>query len=85
MLLLALLTALLAFASAAPTTAVTKRALSQTAIDALHLALYLENLEQALFLLGCNGFADVDYVNSGFREGFHGEVCVIAQQEAFHM
>lgn len=85
MLLLILFLALLAAATAAPTTAVNKRALSQSTVDALHLALYLENLEQALFLRGCNGFQDADYATSGFGEGFRGEICVIAQQEAFHM
>lgn len=85
MLLLSLLLTLGAVATAAPTTAVTKRELSQSTIDALHLALYLENLEQALFLRGCNGFQDVDYRMSGFGEGFRGDICVIAQQEAFHM
>lgn len=81
MLFLALL--LVAFAAAAPTAV--QRALSQKNVDALHLALYLENLEKELFLRGCNGFTDADYRVSDFPNTFHQQVCVIAQQEDFHM
>ena len=72
-----------ALVAAAPTAV--KRALSEKDIDALHLALYLENLEKELFLRGCNGFTDADYRVSDFPDTFHQQVCVIAQQEDFHM
>lgn len=72
--------------TAAPTVLPTiSRALSSADVNTLTLALYIKNLEHELFLRGCNGFADVDYQNSGFGEGFRSEVCVIAQQEAFHV
>lgn len=62
-----------------------KQALSSKDIDTLHLALYLENLEHELFTRGCNDLSDSDYTNAGLGQNFHGDVCVIVQQEAFHM
>lgn len=62
-----------------------KRALSSQDIDILHLAQYLENLEYALFSKGCDDFADAEFTSAGFAAGFRGQVCVVAQQELFHM
>ena len=76
-----LFTAILA--AAAPSSI--KRALSSQDVDTLHLALYLENLEYALFTKGCNEISDAEFVTAGFAGDFRSQVCVVAQQEAFHM
>ncbi|KAI9705118.1 MAG: hypothetical protein M1836_006901 [Candelina mexicana] len=73
---------LLPFASAVP---LEKRALSQSDIDTLQLALYLENLEFSLYTGGFNNFDDAAYRAQGFPPGFRDNVGVIAQQEGIHI
>ncbi len=67
---------LLPFTIAAP---LEKRALSQSEIDTLQLALYLENLEFSLYTGGFNNFDDAAYTAAGFPAGFRENVGVIAQ------
>lgn len=61
-----------------------KRSLSTQDKGALSLAMYLENLEYALFSAGCNNFTDADYSSAGYASGFHENVCIIASQERAH-
>lgn len=71
---------LTALAYAAPNV---KRALSFQDIETLQLANYIENLEYALFIGGCNGFGEADFKSAGFASTFRTDICAIAQQSNF--
>lgn len=57
---------------------VEKRALSANDAATLELALYLENLEHALYSGGYSAFSEAQYEADGFPPGFRDNVGVIA-------
>lgn len=80
--------AVLPFSLAAPIDMkITRRqsgSLSQSDMNVVELALFLEHLEYNLYTEGYENFTDAQYSQYGFPAGFRDGIGLTAQQEAIH-